>query len=47
MYVAPEILSTIGRGSYTNQVCICNKYLEEIRYFIFFNLTRLMYGVWE
>lgn len=47
MYVAPEILSTIGRGSYTNQVCICNKYLEEKRCFIFFNLTRLMYGVWE
>lgn len=22
MYVAPEILSSIGRGSYTNQVCM-------------------------
>lgn len=29
MYVAPEILSNLGRNSYTNQVCI-NVFLHDI-----------------
>lgn len=42
MYVAPEILSTIGRGSYTNQVCLFKNTYSKYKinlYIIHMNLS--------